>query len=364
MTEGKFGNQEAVWLTVSVIVAKVFFTSPSTAADILGTTVWYMTLISAATAIAGFGLIVRLLKRFPNMDLTEVYERALGRVAGSVFSLALGIYLMFVTSVNIAEFLEVIKVYVFPNTPNWYITAIFAASVLIISIVGLESIARISKIIAFFMVAGFLAVLILSVENYEVLNLFPIFGYGLDKTVLHGILRCSVYGDVIILAVFAKSLQGTQYVKRAGIIALVLSGLLIFLSVLAFSLSFPYYSSHEITSPMYEIATMIDYGRFVQRIEPVFLFIWITTSLISATALFYSFVWIYCGVFRIRDRRPIIIACGVILFTSSMMHRDISGIVFKGIQLTRSIGLIPIFVMPAAALVIARIRKKGGNEVA
>jgi len=364
MTEGKFGTQEAVWLTVCTIVAKVFFTSPSLVTSILGTSGWYMTLISAAVAAGGFWLTVKLLNRFPNMSLSEVYMRSLGRVAGFAFSLILGIYLLFVASLNIGEFQEVLRVYVFPNTPNGVIILIFAGSVLLMSLLGLESIARISKIIAFFTVAGFLAVLILSVENYEVSNLFPILGYGLDKTIINGVLRCSVYGDVIILAIFAKSLQGIQYVKRAGFIALLLSALLIFLCLLAFALCFPYYVSKEITSAMYEIATIIDYGRFVQRIEPVFLFIWVTTSMLASTTLFYSFVRLYCDAFRIYDWKPIAVAGSVILFALSLMHRDISEIAFAGVQLTRMIGIIPMFIMPVIALFIAVIRKKGGNEVA
>ena len=171
----------------------------------------------------------------------------------------------------------------------------------------------------------------------------------MDRTLINGVLRSSAYGEVIILAIFAKALQGTTYVKKAGFASLLLSGAFIALSLLAFTLCFPYYVSREITSPMYELATLIDYGRFVQRIEPIFLFIWISTALLSVTALFYSFIRLYCGVFRIADKKPLVIACSVILFSASLMQRDISGIVFQSVQLTRNISFVPFFLMPSAA---------------
>jgi hypothetical protein len=224
--------------------------------------------------------------------------------------------------------------------------------------------ARMAKIIAFFSVTGFITVLLLDIENYEPANLFPIFGFGLDKTLINGVLRCSAYGEVIILAIFANSLQGSKHFKRAGVMSLILSAFIISSAILAFTLSFPYFASQEITAPMYEMATLIDYGRFIQRIEPIFLFIWITTSLLSTTAIFYSFIHIFCKIFKINDKKPVIIAGSAILFTASFIHRDITTIVYGGIQATRTFGGIPFFVLPLIVLIIALIRKKGGRNVA
>ncbi len=83
-------------------------------------------------------------------------------------------------------------------------------------------------------------------------------------------MRSSVYGEIIVLAVFAKSFQGAQYIKREGLISLGLSALILSSSLLFFSLSFPYHIGREIIAPMYEMAALIDYGQTLQRVEPVF----------------------------------------------------------------------------------------------
>lgn len=362
--EGKFGTQEAVWLSTIVITAKVFYSSPAVIASILGNTGWYMTLISATTALIAFLFICRLLRRFPDMELTEIFDASMGKVLGFTFSMILCIYMLFLGSTSIAEFHEVMNVYVFPNSPAWYLNLIFVLSVAVFSILGLESMARMAKIISFFAVSGFIAVIVLGSQNYHITNLFPIFGYGLDKTALHGVLRSSAYGEILILAIFAKSFQGTKYIKKAGVLALILSGAVISTSILAFTLAFPYYTSQEITAPMYQLATLIDYGRFIQRIEPIFLFIWIISSLLSTTVVFYSFIWMFCKLFRIQDKKPIILAGSVLLFTSSFMHKDITSIILGGVQYSRMFGNVPLFLLPVIALITAFIRKKGGNKVA
>jgi hypothetical protein len=92
---------------------------------------------------------------------------------------------------------------------------------------GLESIARFSKLLVYFMLAGFVIVLALGTQNYNINNLYPIFGHGLGKTITTGIVRSSVYGEVIILAIFAKTFQGVKYIKKEGIISICLSAFLI-----------------------------------------------------------------------------------------------------------------------------------------
>lgn len=359
--EGKFGVHEAVWLTTIAISAKVFFSSPATLAGIVGNTGWYTTIISAVTALIGFLFIYLLLKRFPEKDIVEIFDLSLGRFFGFIFSGVLALYMLFVTITRISEFNGVLKVYTFPLSPNWYIIGIFIVCVLIMSWLGLESIARFSKLVVYFMLAGFILVLALGVQNYNINNLYPILGQGLDKTITTGIARCSVYGEVIILAVFARTFQGVKYIKKEGIISICLSAFLISLSILAFTLTFPYYIAKEITSPMYEMAMLIDYGRFIQRVEPIFLFLWIISSLISTTIVFYSFVWIFCKMFRIQDKKPVILGTSVIVYAAALMHKDIISIISEDVQFMRNYGSI-VFILPLLALIIAALRKKGAKQ--
>lgn len=360
--EGKFGAQEAVWLTTIAISAKVFFSSPAALAGLVGNAGWYMTILSAVIALIGFLFIYLLLKRFPGKDLAEIFDLSLGRFIGFIFSGIVAMYLLFIAITRLSEFNEVMRVYVFPLSPNWYIIAFCIIGIFVLSRLGLESIARFSKLLVYLMLAGFVIVLALGMQNYHINNIYPILGYGLDKTMTMGIVRSSVYGEVIILAIFAGSFQGVKYIKKEGIISIGLSALLICVSLLAFTLTFPYYTAQEITAPMYEMASLIDYGRYLQRVEPIFLFIWIISTLISTTIVFYSFVWLYCKMCRIQDKNPIILGSAVILFAGTLMHKDIASVIFGNVRFIRSYGSIPIFILPLLALIVAVFRKKGAKE--
>jgi hypothetical protein len=104
--EGKFGVQEAVWLTTIAISAKVFFSSPAMLTGIVGNSGWYMTIISAAIALVGFLFIYLLLKRFPKKDIVEIFDLSLGRIFGFIFSGILAVYMLFVAIIRLSEFMK------------------------------------------------------------------------------------------------------------------------------------------------------------------------------------------------------------------------------------------------------------------
>lgn len=80
---------------------------------------------------------------------------------------------------------------------------------------------------------------------------------------------------------------------------------------------------------VYRMAELIDYGPFFQRIEPITLFIWIISALISTTIVFYSFVWIFCKMFKIQDKNPVILGGAIIVYAAALIHKDIITIILK-----------------------------------
>lgn len=360
--EGKFGVQEAICLTTIIISAKAFYTSPAAVIRSVGTSGWYMTLISSATALLGFMFIYLLLRRFPGKNLMEIYDIVLGKYIGFIFSFVLFIWILYTNAINLREYIEVLKTYTMPLSPIRFLTGLVMIAIVIFSFLGLEAVARFSRLIAYILLIGYLSVLILSAQNYNIGRLFPVFGYGLKTTVLHGLSRSSAYGEVIFLGIIASSLQGHKHIRRIGIISVILSGLIISSSIATYTLSFPYTVAQETTAPMYVMATLINYGRFFKRLEAIFLFIWNISSLIEITALFYAALMIYCHIFRISDKRPIIIPIAIVFFTLVMMPQGIIDVALVILQSMREWGFILYFFPTIIVLVASLLGKKRGES--
>ncbi len=360
--EGKFGVQEAVSLLTITIVSKVFYTSPAMVAKVVGTAGWYMTLISALTATIAFTPVYFLLRRFPGKNIMEANDIVLGKTGGSVFSFLLFFILLVSAAANIREFTEVLIVYAYPLSPSSYIMILLIAIIVFAAYLGLESIARVSRILSGILLIGLAILMVLATKNYKFHRLFPIFGYGLGKTLINGLLRSSAYGDITIIAIFASSLQGISHVKKAGYISLALSGIIITTIIFAFTLSFPYYTGQEATAPMYLAATLIDYGAFFKRLEAMFLFIWNITHMISSSVLFYMSLMIYSHIFNIKDKKPLILPLSIVLFALAMIPDNMNSLITIYMQALRSYGWIIFFPPPALVLILAVIKGRKGES--
>lgn len=321
-----------------------------------------MSIISCAVALLAFTFIYLLLKRFPGKNIVEIYDVTLGRGLGFVFSFLLLISFLASSVLYAREFIDVMKVYIFQVTNIGILLGALIIVAVITAFIGLEAIVRTAKLVGYFALFSFLLLLILSVDYFRLGNIFPILGYGFSRTLTTGILRTTAYAEVVILAVFAGSLQGSAHIKKAGFISLLLSGFLLSIALLIYLSVFSYTGAEEITSLMYVLTRIVRYGIFFQRLDPLFLLLFIIVSIISVSVLFYTAVSICCKLFRLEDKRPVILPIGILTFTMAITPKDLPGLVSGYVKTLRAYGNITFFVLPFITLIIAiLINKKGEN---
>lgn len=361
--EGKIGVQEAICLSVIAISNRIFFTAPAVVDRAVGTAGWYMPLISAATAFLAFIFICMLLKRFPGKDLLEIFSISFGKVAGFIVSFTYSASFLVASGILVREFIDVLKIFIFTKTPQLALIAALVAVLAGAAYLGLESIARVARLATYILLFSLVALLIMASKSYKITNLFPIFGYGIDKTLIEGISRSSAYSEIIVLAVLAGSFQGVRHIKKAGNIALLMSSLIISSSIFFLQMAFPYETFQEQTVSLYILARLIKFGTFVQRLDPVLLFLWIATTIIASSIVFYCAVSSYCKTFRLQDTRPAIIPIGILLISVSIIPRDFTSVVDQYIELLRVFPIFLFYIIPLAALIVAAIRKKKGVSI-
>lgn len=361
ISEGKFGVHEGVCLITIAISSKLFFTSPGQLTRFVGPAAWYTTLISVLTAILMFAIIFRLIKRFPGKSIVEIFYGCLGKKVGMIFALIYMTALLINGAIVSREFVDVMKVFIFPDTPTSYLIGALIISAIIAANLGLETIARIAKLSAYVLLSGYVLVLLLAIRDFNFSNMFPILGYGIEDVLIHGIRRSSVYEEVALLIVFATCFQGTKYIKKIGYTSLVISGMIISSGLLCFSLVFPYEVTQEITAPMYVVTRTLKYGSFFQRLDTLFVFIWIFTTIITVSLLLYASVSIYSKTFYIQDYKPILIPTGIILFTISLIPDNFEDVVLTYVQNWREYSTIAFYILPIITLVISLIRMKKGE---
>lgn len=361
--EGKFGTFEAVSLMTIILITKGFFTSIRVVIKTTGTAAWYTTLISAATSIILFLLVYLLMKRFPGKNLVEVFDRSVGKILGKAFSLIFCAYLIYYAGSNLREFMEMLKAYMYPYTQPSVILFAFMLAVVTLSYIGLEGIVRVSAICFIPIIAGLCLILFLAYPYYRIDYLFPLEGFGISKTLYHGITRSSAYSDIIILAFVINSIHGIKNFKKAGLISLILSGLALSISILCDIMAFAYSQGSENVSSLFQLSRMIYFSRFFQRVESIFLFIWVIASVITVAAGFYTSVSIFCKAFNVSNHKPLLLPAAYLTIMISLLPKNLSEVSEVNITFLRQYSAIITYGIPIFALIISLVLGKKGEKI-
>ncbi len=360
-SEGTFGTYEAVCLTSILMITKIFYTTIAVIIDTEGTSGWYGTIISCLTSLILFSIIFLLMKRFPNMGLAQIFEAVIGKFAGKVLILLFAAYFIFYASSSLREFIEMIKAYNLPYTPPSILIFGFISVCAIVAYFGLEGIARLSGIFFIPVITAVVLIFVLAGPRYDFDYIKPYFGYGLKNTIISGLLRSSDYDEIIILAFIINSIHGLKTFKKAGYTSIIISGITFSSNILFNILVFTYSGGRENLSSLFELSRAIYFNRFVQRLESIFLFAWVISSLISVSIAFYLSISLYTKAFRIPSHRPLIFPFSFLLFMIALIPKNMSELVQVSIHFIRQYSCFIIYMIPIVILLISAIFRKRGD---
>lgn len=361
-SEGKIGVFEAISFISVITINKIFFTSVGTIIRQTGTAAWYTTLISCAVTVVVFTLVYLLLKRFPGKDMAAIFETVTGRFIGKLLVLVISAFCIFNAGSTLREFVEMIKVYNLPYTPTSLIISLFLVTSLIISRFGFQAITRLCSICFIPSIAGLAFILLLSANSFNFNMLNPIGGHGLANTFMYGISRSSAYNEFLLLAFAVNALNGHRDFRKAALTGILLSGAVFSISLVCYLTMYGYTSGSENISGIFELSRSIYFNRYIQRLESIFLFIWVISSVLTTTASYYISMLIYCKTFRIKDHKPLLLPFSILVYIVAILPESMQEVTQKYIAFLRMYSLYIMYLIPVAVLLLSFITgKKGGK---
>jgi spore germination protein (amino acid permease) len=355
-----FGEWEAIALIINAICARIFLNFPRVVADDAGTAGWLETIYFSILALLLFYLIARLYARFNRKDLLDIGELA-GGDAGRIITglLFLGLILYF-GSLLLREYTEYMKVIVLTDSPLGFVMMFFAVAMVAACFLGLEGIVRFSAVAVPILGAGFLFIIVMVAPYYDPTHLFPVLGNGLYGIFGKGFFKLSVYSPLVYLLLIPPFLKDQKSFRRIGLTALGVSGLLLLVSSLSYSLVYSYPTSLENFLPVFQLARLINYGRFFQRLESVFVISFAMSAMLYLGAILFFTVQVFKKTFRLEYHRPLILPFAVILFGLAFLPSNLMTAVDLQTKTYMTFAWGITFVLPIILLLLARLRTAPG----
>lgn len=362
LKEGRISAHGIFSVLSILLITQLFLGIPRVMTQEGGSAGWLLILMSAAVASIGIFMMVKLLKRFPGKNFIEIAETVWGAPGRILVAVMLSLLFLYTATVVVREFAETMLTTVLPRTPISVVMFIFLTAMIFGAYNGLEVITRSSVLIFPFIVVGLLSILLLTLSFIDINNLFPILGTGLDYIVLNAFGRSSLFVEIIFIGLISSNINNTEKIPRQVWASFIVSVVLFIVVQLVYISVINLVSAEKLYIPLFQLARIIYMGRFVQRIEALYIFIWFFTGALKLTLSLYAGATALSRGFKIPFYQPLLFPLGLLVFSLSLMPRSLLAAVYLDVDILREYGMMLGFGLPLLLLLTSYLRGKGGKQ--
>lgn len=293
---------------------KALLTTPTFLILGLANGAWISTVISVAVAFVG---LVGWLK-WSNVTSRMGFLPALRKTLGSRLGTAVCAVVTFSLLINISWSMRL-----FAGGAVIGLLPQFPIEVLIITLIGasayaawlgLENVARAADFFFAPTVASFVLVIAAGASGLDMRNLLPLFGPGPGAVALQGLRYTGLWGVVVAFVALKPYVRSESDLARGTQKGLLAAGIGLVIAVLAVLLFFPYPYGTRLGHPMGILARSVYLGRFLQRLEALFVFTWFFPSAVQASYLYFALLAFTSELAGTRTYRPFLPALASLSF--------------------------------------------------
>ena len=351
------GSLSIAILCSCAVLSKYLVILPEYMVKYVGNAAWLDVLAKSIVALVSFFIVLWLYKPFAPISFADTFSFTLGKTGKVIFSYLYVVLFTIFNSLLLRLLVEALSTVMATTAPDEFfaffiITAVFAAAYK-----GTRSTSYLSLIIFPLVLITIFTVLFALAPHYRTVNLMPILGIS-SKRLLNGIfVKHFGFPEIVLLFFFAPALGSFKEIRKSGLITF---AIITFISVsftLAYCLTIPFPASKNFFLPFYQMTRMIKSGAFLQRLEPIVVFVWTSFVMCSMSTLISVTARLLSGSFKETGENSFVPVVSIITFFIAMLPESEST-AFTLYEKLLNLSTVLFPTIPVIVLLIARIHKR------
>lgn len=353
----KLDKIEAICLILIIMINKLILNIPYYIVDLVGSgaivNIIYIGIFDFLFTL----LIIKLLDNFENADILDISEFLAGKPLKIFIGLiCIGLFLL-VSFITLIDFSNVLHTIYFSNFPMIYILIYFMASILISNLIGFKSLSRtITFIIPFAIISTFVT-FFTSFGNLDIKDVTPVFGQSYNQTFIIGLSNCFSMYIIVYLYFLKPLLRNAQDFKKISIISYIISFFMLLLTIIPMLTLFNTSSNSEPINSLFLLSRQIELGRFLQRVDAIFIFLWIVAIFAYLSLILFFINRIINKIVPISNEQMLSYSTCSILFGITLIPINISQIHFIEDSLYRYLIIGFMFGIGLIILLLGNLKK-------
>jgi spore germination protein KB len=348
-----------VWSVLATgIVTVPFLTAQFTVRD-----GWISGLLFAVGGLVAAGVAALFVRSFPNRSLTSGLMDAFGPWLGRGFALWFLVWL-YVLSCKILRVGELfIGTTIMPKTPPYLLGLFAMIGISFVVYMGAEVIVRDAEFITPLAMIVAPALIGLAMQHFDIHQLQPVLADGW-KPVLRGAVAPGVtYAlELLIVLQIAHALRNSRSMFTDMVI---ITGILTVLSAatMAISAGVVGQAASYLNYPVLEVVRTIRVGRFLERLDTLYVMGVMSTICIKLAAFHYVWCEGMKDVFKLSSHRVVTLSGGLLLWAGSIaFFRNAAEVTEFVMFIAPTFVVVTLVGIPLLAVVVMTFRTRKGQQ--
>lgn len=362
----KMQKYEAICLILIVMVNKLILNIPYFMIDLVGTGSVINLIYIGVIGLILVLLINRLFQKFPNSDIIDLSEFLGGKIFKIIMGIIFVVFFFLVSYITLSDFANMIKTIYFTNSPLIFILLFFMIGIIVANLAGFKATIRTICLVVPFTLISILLPLFSVHNEFQISKFSPFLGYNFQTTFIDGLLNIfSIY--IITYYYFLMPLLKDSFsFKKVTILSYIISWGLLFLTVVSILSIFPITNDSEPLNSLYLLSRRIELGNFLQRLDAVFVLLWITSIFCYLSVTIFLINRIIKKITNVTDEKILTLSTTCILFGLCLLpyniaiNRFIANTVYR--YLIIGLSLIGCFILLLLANLKFKFSKKGSLQ--
>ncbi len=353
---GNLGIAEGIALVFGLVVSRLFLSGMANGIQENGQLYWLTMIIFTVIPLVVLFMMVYVTNRVSG-DIVAVCQQLVGKVGAWLIVVTYSGMFLGNSALILRQYAEYTLSTALPRAEFQFVIVWYAVTAGIICYLGIEALCRSGYILLPFMFSGLILILVMVSPFYVVYNLTPWQGNGIMTAVQSGMRGAGYNIGVLSLIFLSSAFQNTKTIKSVAIYALGSSLVLRVLYMLVYTMVFGVAVGGEKSMPFFELARLVYLNQYIQRIEALFILVWVIFGLLAIAGSMYVGLYLILLLLKLPALRSVVPLGSMIVANLAMLPPDI-GYTIQVDQVFVQVTQIGIYLFPGILFVMTLVKKR------
>lgn len=359
----RIGRIEAIALLITVIANNIIFNIPTIILSYSGSGAWLSIIYLGILSLIFIVIVCKLLKPFVQLDLVDISNFLGGKVLKTIIGIAYIFLFISFSGACLRYFVNSLHLIYFNDTPLLFLIILFIIPIIIANKFGIKAISGTNIIFVPIAMASIITLLFAASKDFVWQRLFPIFGYSSKNLFIYQLPNISAFNVIAYLYFIRPYLKKEKNFKSISIICIILCILYLLLSIVSLLMTYPFITQTDETLSLYLLTRLITFGKFFERVDAIFIFLWILALLSFLSFNVFLVISIIKKLINLKHSSQLSYSISFILLGISLAFPNIVSVKMFNRSFFRNFNAILIFVVSFIIILLAYLKKRKRGEV-